>query len=219
MPIELILSCMLVEYGIIKSIHYDELHAYDKYMSYDKYFTKIKHLFKKVNLFYVMRGIIITSHNKLDELNESINEKYLYPSKNRDECICVEINIDYKENKYNVLTLYYDILKKKDKKLIEKIYNFLNKIFSNLTNEIRYQTYISFNKLKEILRNKKGLNKEYKKHIDWLFLKYGFGKTNNKTYLQKNRIALLTILRIIKIDIEGFFLPTDLSIKSDFINH
>lgn len=209
-PIGLLLGCIMVDYGYIKSVMYRGFS--------DNVTEKIKSVFKKHVMYIGMGGTIITAK----DADKSVDEKYWYPNAISSEGMCIQAIVQYKKQKDIILEMYYNKIGSKEKKLIEKIYDFavkINEKIGSLSINIVFHKYFSFSKINEMIINKKKLNKEHKEHINWLFLKYGYVWDNKNTFLNKNSVLLLNVLRLIEMETKGFFNPTDLSVKRLYIKN
>ena len=207
-PIGLLIGCIMVDYSYIKSVMYRGFS--------DNVTEKIKSVFKNHIMYSGMGGTIITSKHPDKHPDKSVDEKYWYPSAISSEGICVQVIVQYKKQKDIILEMYYNKIGSKEKKIMEKIYDFavkINEKIGSLRIDIIYHKYFSFSKINEMIINKKKLNKEHKEHINWLFLKYGYVLDNKNTFLNKNSVLLLNVLRLIEMETKGFFSPTDLSVK------
>lgn len=217
-PLGMVVGCIMVEYGTLESIFYPGFS--------DNITRKIGSVFKKFSLVRTTEGTIITSKED-DEIDtgsglEQIAKHLGYPCTIvSGQGTYVEIGLLYGKETDQLLTMYCKKIGSKELKFINKIEKFVEKINSKMDNpknklivDVSSHKYFTIEKIREIVDGGKKLTTEHKNHIGWLLTKYGYGGGKNIfTSIKKNRQVLSTILRMVELEIKGFFNPTDTTVK------
>lgn len=203
-PFGLLLGCIMIDSDIIESIYYN---GFDSSI-----IENIKNSFNKIHINYMPNGTIITLHKNLKTDNsqfEYISKNLGYPysiNKKTNESICIELSVKYKNVIYDLLITNCKEIGNKEKKFIEKISDFINKLDCDILLIVDFHKYFSIDKINDIINNKK-INKEHKEHIKWLFLKYGYDYDYDYDY--KNKSYIKNVLKLIEMEMKGFFNPID----------